>query len=227
MGDEWLVDESQTLTATEALEATRQELGFDRATEPAIHVELFDVTIHDTKKRFGAAEVRIDALVVSPAPIEDQLYRASTMTFSGVRDEQLLPIDREAGLGLYSGWPQYLLDIAVIASRGGSDQKTLSEILADCADQFGDLLGDLTKLTIAAPHAAAITGAGAAAAKLSGIVLRLLANETGNSIGLYRATWYEYRNRFGLGSHPSDGGLFRQQDFSFRYEVFQDRPATG
>ena len=227
MGDEWLVDESQTLTAAEALEATRQELGFDPAAEAAINVALFDVTIHDTKKWFGPAEVRIDGLVVTPAPAKDQLYHANTFTFPGVRDGQALPIDRDTGLGLYTGWPQYLLDIALIASRGGSDQKTLGELLADSADQLGDLLGDVAKLTIVAPHAAAITGAAAAAARLSGTVLRLLANETGKSIGLYRATWYEHRNRFGLGNHPSDGGLFREQDFSFRYEVFQDHPEPG
>lgn len=110
MGDEWLLDESRTLTAAEALEATQQELGFDRATEPAINVALFDVTIHDTKKWFGRAQVRIDALVITPAPAEDQLYQANTFTFPGVRDGQALPIDRAASLGLYTGWPQYLLD---------------------------------------------------------------------------------------------------------------------
>jgi hypothetical protein len=227
MGDEWLVDETRILTNEEALEATRRDLRFDRKTEPAISIALYDVTIYNTKKWFGAAEVRIDALVVTPAPAEDQLYQANTFTFPGIRDGQALPIDRDAGLGFYTGWPQYLLDIALIASRGGADQKTLGELLAEGADQLGSLLGDVAKLTIAAPHAAAITGAAAAAAKLSGTVLRLLAQETGKSIGLYRATWYEQRKRFGLGSHPPDGGLFREQDFAFRYEIFQDRSAGG
>jgi hypothetical protein len=227
MGDEWLVDESRILTNAEALEATQRELGFDRATEPSINVALFDVTIHDTRKRFGPAQVRLDALIVTPAPAQDQLYQANTFTFPGVRDGQALPIDRAAGLGLYTGWPQYLLDVALIASRGGPDQKTLGELLADSADQLGSLLGNVAKLTIAAPHAAAITGAAAAAAKLSGTVLRLLAQETGKSIGLYRATWYEHRDHFGLGNHPADGSLFREQDFAFRYEVFQDRSNEG
>jgi hypothetical protein len=227
MGDEWLVDESETLTSAQALEATQRELGFDRSTEAAINVALFDVTIHDTRKWFGRAEVRIDALVVTPAPAEDQLYQANTFTFSGVRDGQVLPIDRIAGMGVYTGWPQYLLDIALIASRGGPDQKSLGELLADSADQLGSLLGNVTKLTVAAPHAAAITGAAAATARLAGTVLRLLAQETGKSIGLYRATWYEHRDHFGLGSHPPDGGLFREQDFAFRYDVFQDRPGGG
>jgi hypothetical protein len=227
MGDEWLVDETRTLTGAEALEATRRELRFDRKIEPAVNIALYDVTIYDTRKWFGAAEVRIDALVVTPAPAEDQLYQANTFTFPGVRDGQTLSIDREAGLGLYTGWPQYLLDIALIASLGGADQKTLGELLADSADQLGSLLGDVAKLTIAAPHAAAITGAAAAAAKLSGTVLRLLAQETGKSIGLYRATWYEQRNHFGLGSHPPDDSLFREQDFAFRYEIFQDHSSGG
>jgi hypothetical protein len=223
MGNHWLVDETQALTDAEALEATRQELGFDRAAEAAINVALFDITIHDTKKWFGAAHVRLDAIVITPAPTDDQLYQSTTFNFPGVRDGQALPIDREAGLGVYTGWPQYFLDVALVASRGSPDQKTLAELLADSGDQLGDLLGNVAKLTIAAPQAAAITGAAAAAAKLSGSALRLLARETGTSIGLYRGTWYEHRNRFGLGIHPPGSDRFRAQDFEFRYEIFQDR----
>lgn len=115
----------------------------------------------------------------------------------------------------------------MVVSRGGEEQKTLPELVAESANELGDLLGNVAKLTVAAPYAAAVTGAAAAAAKLSSSILRILDAVTGKSIGLYRATWYEHRHRFGLGLHPEDGGHFRQQDFQFRYEIFQDKNSSG
>ncbi len=227
MPSPWLVDESRLLTSAEALEASHGVLGFDRATEPAINIVLHDVTIHDTKQWFGAADIRLDALVVTPAPDQDQLYQAHTFTFSGVRPHQTLSIEAETGLGFYTGWPQCFLDIALVASRSDPGQKSLAEIIASGADQLGSVLENVATLAGAIPQAAAITGAAAAAAKVSGSVLHLLDQITGRSIGLYRSTWYEYRHRFGLGQHPADGDRFRVQGFEFRYEVFQDRPGEG
>lgn len=224
MEPEWLLDESQSLTGQEALDAASRSYGFERASEPAVNIVLSDVTIHNTHRWFGGAEVRLDALVVTPAPAEDQLYQANTFSFSGIRDGQDIPIDNAAGLGLYTGWPQYFLDFALVASRGGDDQQSLGDLVADSADSLSSLLGGVAQLTVAAPQVAAITGAAAAAAKLSGAVLRLLAKETGRSIGLYRATWYEHRDNFGIGDHPPDGDRFKAQDLSFRYQVFQDQP---
>jgi hypothetical protein len=171
------------------------------------------------------ADIRIDALIVSPAR-EDDLYHPATFNFSGVRDHQRLPIDT-SGVGLYLGRPRHLLDIAIIASQGSKDgdDKTLGDLLADNADNLGDLLGNVTALAVPAPPVAAITGAASAVVKLSAAALRLLEAWTGKSIGLYRATWWEHRNRFGLGPHPEDGGLFRQADFEFRYEIFHEAPS--
>ncbi len=223
----WLLDESSPLTNAEALEATQRTLGFDRATEPAINVALYDITILDTRKWFGKADVRLDALVVTPGQHEDQLFHANTFPFSGVRNGETLPLDRATGLAVYTGWPQYFLDLTLMASRSVPGQKSLAGLIADSADQFGSLLGSVAALTAAAPQAAAITAAGAAAAKLGSSILRALDGITGSSIGLYRATWYEHRHRFGLGQHPADGGRFRVQDLEFRYEVFQDRPGSA
>jgi hypothetical protein len=227
---DWLVDETQPLSKDEAREVARGEFGFQTpGAEVPIAVSLHDVTIHNTRVWFNRpAEVRIDALMVSPTT-EESIFHPATYEFSGVQDGQRLPIDKSGGVGLYLGRPKYLLDIALIASQGGpknGEIKTLGELLAENADNLGDLLGNVTTLAAAAPQAAAVTGAAAAAAKLSAAALRLLDQWTGKSIGLYRATWWEHRNQFGLGPHPEDGGHFRERDFEFRYEIFRDSPAT-
>ncbi|MGH9004697.1 MAG: hypothetical protein ACRDYV_16355, partial [Acidimicrobiia bacterium] len=167
----WVFDESAVLTGPEAVEASRRTFRFDAANEPPINITIFDVIVDETRKRFGGADIRVDALVVTPAPADDQLYQADTFTFSEIKDGETLPIDPASGLGIYTGWPQYFLSMAVIVSRGGQDQKSLPELLADSADQLGDLLGNVAQLTAAAPHAGAITGAAAAAVKLGGAVL--------------------------------------------------------
>lgn len=223
----WWIDESTVLSEAEALQATQRSYGFDRANEPPLNVAIHDVMIANTHRWFGGADIRLDVLVVTPTPAEDQLFRASTFAFTEVKDGQRLPIDPAAGLGAYTGWPQYFIDLAVVVSRGGQGQQTLAALLAESADQLGGLLGNVAALTAAAPYAAAITGAAAAAAKLSSSILRMLDAATGKSIGLYRATWYERRHRFGIGVHPDNGGHFRQQDFEFRYEIFQDSSPGG
>ena len=229
MTTEWLIDETSSLFEDEARQVAAGDFGFQQL-DPTlpIAVTLHDVTIHNTHVLFNRpAEIRLDALFVSPTT--DSIYQPATFPFSGVRDGQQLPIDTN-GIGLYLGTPRYLLDVSLIASQGGTkdgENKTLGDLLADNADNLGDLLGNVTQLAVAAPQAAAITGAAAAAAKLSATALRLLDEWTGKSIGLYRVTWWEHRNRFGLGSHPEDGGRFRHGDFEFRYEVFQDTAADS
>lgn len=221
---DWLRDETRSLTEDQAWDETRRNVGFAaRDDRSPIAVTLHDVTIHNTRQWFDRpTEVRLDALFVSPTAVE--IYHPATFGFAGVRDGTRLPID-ENGIVLYLGDPRYFLDIALIASQGGSNA-TLGELLAQNADNLGDLLGNVTVLAAPTGPAAAVTGAAAAAAKLSATALRLLDEMTGKSIGLYRVTWWEQRDRFGLGQHPSHGGQFRERDFEFRYEIFQDAPAS-
>jgi hypothetical protein len=218
---EWLLDETQPLSVDEAWEATRQGMGFQDAEHSPLAVVLRDMTIHDTRKWFGRADVRLDALFVTAAS-EDQIYAPGTWQFPGIRDHDDLPIG-DNGLLLYLGRPRYFLDMSIVASGGEKGKPALGEVLADNADHLGDLLGNVTHLTAAAPQAAAVTGAAAAASKLGAAALRLLQELTGNSIGLYRVTWFENRDRFGLGQHPRDTDRFHHQDLEFHYEIFEDR----
>ena len=228
MATDWLIDETRSLSTVEAKDLAARDLGFEdgQAREP-IAISLHDVTIHNTRVWFNRpAEVRIDALIVSPAA-EGQIYYPATFDFAGVRNGQPLPIDAN-GVALYLGRPQYLLDVSLIASQGGSKNgaNKLLELLAENADNLGNLLGDVTTLAVGAPQVAAATGAATAAAKLSAAALRLLDEWTGRSIGLYRVTWWEHRDGFGVCPHPENGGRFRQGDFEFRYEIFQDVPPS-
>src|SRR5687768_9384851 len=84
---DWLVDETQPLSKDEAREVARGEFGFEtRGAEVPIAVSLHDVTIHNTRVWFNRpAEVRIDALIVSPRT-EESIYHPGTYEFSGVQD---------------------------------------------------------------------------------------------------------------------------------------------
>jgi hypothetical protein len=74
------------------------------------------------------------------------------------------------------------------------------------------------------PQVGAITGAASAAVRFSGLMFDILKSITGRTIGLYRASWFEHRDRYGIGVHPTDGERFRKDDLEFRYEIFQDVP---
>ncbi len=222
---DWLIDETRALSTEEAWEAARTDLGFEAGgRRPPIAVVLRHVTIHNTRKLLGPAEIRLDALFVT-ARSAGQLYHPGTFAFPGVRAHDDLPID-EGGVLLYLGTPRHFLDITLIASRGGSE-RTLADLLADHAGELGTVFGDITKLTVVAPQAALITGAAAAAAQLGAAALRLLAETTGRSIGLYRVTWFEHRDRYGLGVHPTDGDRFRKGDMEFAYEIFEESRRRG
>jgi hypothetical protein len=63
MAKAWQCDETRLLSTDEAWEAARLDLGFARmASRPSVAVVLHEVVIYETKKWFGPAEIRLDAL---------------------------------------------------------------------------------------------------------------------------------------------------------------------
>jgi hypothetical protein len=80
----------------------------------------------------------------------------------------------------------------------------------------------LLGLAVAAPQAVAVTAAIGAAATVGNLAAKILAQAAGDTIGLYRTTWLQQRDRFGLGRHPA-AGCFQQKDFEFWYEIVLDR----
>ena len=222
----WLIDEAVPLdqASTEALD---DELG-GRATRrlavldaPTLAVSLRELMIHDNRKWFGEAAVRLDALVVhghGAVGEPDSFYTPQTFRFSRVGDEDPLPIG-EAGLLFFYGQPLHFLDLFLTASRSREDTDDLSTYIANGMEDpsVQQAFGELTSLVVA-PQVTAVTAAIKAATRLGEFAYQVLRRVTGSTVGLYHTSWLEHRDGFGLGRHPEQGA-YRVKDLSFAYEI--------
>jgi hypothetical protein len=183
----------------------------------AVAVRLDELVIHRNRARFGGADVRVDAIVLtgtedSPHPA----FRARTQRFSRIRDDEPLPLDR---MLVFHGPVVDYLDIALWVSRDSDGAVDLGELLSDevAAFETQEALakagGALTGLPYAAA-AAAMVGIGAIVVN---VAYRLLRGTVNDVIGLYRGSMLA-GEAFGLGRHPGDG-VRRVQDFSFAYSI--------
>lgn len=224
MVGQWLVDETTPLDQSAIAELDRQATRSVRGASPRVAVLLREVIVHDVHKLFGAANVRLDALVVHGRNSRNQqFYMPATFRFPSVKDHDSLPID-ENGLLIFDGNPLHFLDLSITASRdttGADDLATLlSRELSNPKTQGA--VGALLALGVAAPAAATIAGAVSAAAVLGDIAYRLVRAATGNTIGVYRGSFLQFRDAFGVGKHPGDGGRFRVKDLEFSYDTVLD-----
>lgn len=229
---EWLIDERREFTPAE--EAELQKIlsgpeGTRAARTPALllAVRLRDLVVHDTKKWFGSAEIRVDAVVAhggGNGAEASSYYMPSTYRFPGVRDGDPL-LARDASLLIFHGKARHFIDITVLVSRNTKDSDDLADLLSRSLQgpELGKAAGTLLALTPLAPQAAAVTAAAGAAAVLGNFAYKALRNVTGNTIGLYRNAFLQLRDDFGLepGRHPPDDS-YRVQDFSFWYEVVDE-----
>ncbi|MEI8354696.1 MAG: hypothetical protein WCG31_01145 [Deltaproteobacteria bacterium] len=222
--ESWLIDESLAIDET-ALDAQLKKLTVMRGKKtPALAIRINDLFIYDTKKWFGSADIRLDALVIH-GPKEEHannfLY-PSTYRFSGIKDGQRLPIV-SPGQCLYYGHPCQFLDISIFVSRDTKDSDELATLLNTelKSEEWQNAASSVLALSAAAPQAAAIAAAVGGAVTLGNIAYKVMKNITSNTIGLYRVSWLQYRDQFGIGRHP-ETGAYREQDFSFWYEVVLD-----
>jgi len=222
----WLVEETQPIDPAsqhQLVEAlAKAEKGQARAAAN-LAIRLRNIVIHDTKKLFGVADIRLDTLVVHGQSRSDSFYQPTTHRFPGVRDRDRLPID-DSGLLVFYGLPRHFVDISITVSRDRKDTNDLVTLLTErlTSPQFKTTAATIIGLTSIAPHAAAIVAAVGAAATLGNLAAEILLRLTGNTIGLYHASYLQYRDRFGLGRHP-DEGEFHIKDFSFSYDVVIDK----
>jgi hypothetical protein len=229
---DWLLDESDVTPAALALEAGPAGVTM-RGSRPSasLAVRLNDVVIHDTRKWFGGADIRLDTIVVNGATNEngeqEGYYQPTTFRFAGVEDGDRLPID-VPGLLVFYGQPAHFLDISILVSRDRSDSKDLGELISGQlnSDTWKSAAGSLLGLAVAAPQVAAITAAIGGAAVIANLAAGLVRSVTGDSIGLYRVSWLQHRDRFGLGRHPEENA-YRERDLSFWYEIVMDRRRRG
>lgn len=187
------------------------------AVPSAVAVRLDELVIHRNRARFGGADVRVDAIVLTGAEGSSKpAFRARTQRFSRIRDGEPLPLDR---MLVFHGPVVDYLDIALWVSRDADGAVDLGELLSDevAAFETQEALakagGALTGLPYAAA-AAAMVGIGAIVVN---VAYRLLRGTVSDVIGLYRGSTLA-GEAFGLGRHPADG-MRQVQDFSFAYSI--------
>lgn len=223
----WMLDETQrpSLADIERIEDELAErLPGTRAADyqPTLALSMHDVTIHDTRKWFGGADIRVDALVVTGCATSgggSQFYMPRTATFSGIRDGEQLRIGT-GGLLAFHGPVAHFLDVSVMVSRDRKDTADLAALFGQTAqsDELKDVTQTMMGLMAVTPPVAAVSAAIAAASTLGNLALKLLHASTGATIGVYRNCHLQYRDGFGIGRHP-DSGAFRANDLSFWYDI--------
>lgn len=227
---EWLLNESQPIDAADIPAPAAAGVRVQTRGTANLAIRLQRITIHDNRKWFGDADIRIDTLVVHGPGADGEtveFYQPGTHRFSRVRDGDMLPIG-ETGLLAFYGQPRHFLDLFITVSRDRGDTRDLASLVKDRfgADDVKTAAATILGLTAAAPHAAAIVAAAGAAAVLGNLSAELLHRMTGNTIGLYRTSFLQHRDRFGLGRHPEQGE-HRIRDLSFSYEIQLDRASPG
>jgi hypothetical protein len=222
--ERWLFDESQSIDV-QSMEASipKTALRMRGQPPPPLAIRINDLIVHDTQKWFNSADIRLDCMVVYGQQNDEaqDYYSASTFRFGGIKDNDRLPIERP-GQRIFYGHPSSFLDVSIFVSRDTRDSDELSAAI-DREMNTDVWQGAASAVLTAVPGAtaAAIVGGIGGAAAIANATYKILKNVTGNTIGLYRTSWLQYRDRFGLGRHPEQGS-FRQQDFSFWYEIELD-----
>jgi hypothetical protein len=187
-------------------------------------VLLRNVVCHDVQKMFGGAEIRLDALVVHGAGTKEDpssFYMPGTFRFADIRDHQRLPIDPDHGMLIFEGVPKHFLDIFLIASRDRKDSDDLAslikETLSDTKNQA--MLASLVGIGVAAPPVAALSAAIGAAVMLGDLAYQIVRSVSDKTIGMYRVSFMDHRDKFGIGRHPEGGGTFTEHGLEFWYET--------
>jgi hypothetical protein len=227
LAQSWLIDEAGVPDSATLLEESAAVTRSVRGGSAALAVRLNEVVIHDTRKWFGGADIRLDAIVVhgtqGDTASNGGFYQPTTFRFTGVRDGEQLPIDAP-GLLVFYGRPEHFIDLSILASRDRGDSEELGDLLEErvSSQEWSAATRPLLDLAMAAPQATLIGAALSGAVVVANLAAKALAAAVGDSIGLYRVSWLQHRDRFGLGRHPAEGA-YRHRDFGFWYEIVTDR----
>lgn len=157
---------------------------------PSLAVRIPKMIIHDNKKWFGEADIRLDALIVhghAEADDPKSFYLPRTCTFKRVADNDYLPIGKP-GLLIFHGKPLYFLDIFLTVSRDVQDAEDLSTLLLKNlkSPEIQGAITTLLGLAVAAPQAAVIPVALSAALLLGDFARQILersqARQSGSTV---------------------------------------------
>ncbi|AFY55459.1 hypothetical protein Riv7116_2978 [Rivularia sp. PCC 7116] len=231
---QWLIDET-AFPDSSYLKEIEEEFSQENTRSPResttqpqplnLAVRLQDIMIWDTKKWFGDARMRLDALVVHGKATEDDsssFYMPQTFRFDGIKDNDRLPTG-ENGLLIFYGEAVHFLDIFITVSRDRKDSDDLATLLNQQmqSPEIQGAVSTMIGFTAIATQAATFATALGAASALGNFAYKALSKATGDTIGVYRTSWLQYRDKFGIGRHPQNGS-HKVRDISFWYEIIQE-----
>lgn len=234
MTTEWMIDERQAVSANDLANLNKvlhAPAGARAAETPELllAIRLSDLVVHDTRKWFGGADIRVDAVIAhggGDGVDAKSYYLPTTFRFPEVRDREPLLI-RDSALLVFHGRARHFIDIMLLVSRDTRDSDDLSGLLSGGlrSPELSGAASALMALTPMAPQAAAVAAAMTAAGVLGDFAYKVLRKVSGNTIGLYRNHFLQLRDDFGLepARHPPKGS-YRVKDFSFWYEVVDETP---
>lgn len=188
--------------------------------EQNLAVFLKPLVVLNTRKLFGEADIRVDALVSHGGPNGTTLFHPQTIRFPRVVDGEDMA-ENDNGLLVYYGKPSHFLVMSVTLSRDTKDSDDLTQLITEQAksDEVSSLLQQLA--AAASPHVAAVQVAMQAALTLGNVAYKLVRQISPKTLGLYRANWLAHMDGFGVGRHP-ETGVARAKDFEFAYEIVAD-----
>lgn len=235
---EWLVDDVRPLDAASKSQIDRETPAMldddTRGTGkvPRLAVKLRNVICHDVQTVFGGpAPVRLDAVVVSGRGLEadpSSFYMPRTFRFPDIDDHVPLPIDKDYGLLIFDGTPLHFLDIFIMASRDRKGSKDVASLLGERLNDQGtkEALSGLLSLAMASPTAAVVSAAVAAAATIGELAYEVVKAVSPKTIGMYRGSFLQFRDGFGVNRHPAAPDAFHQNNLEFWYEILIDKPVS-
>jgi hypothetical protein len=232
---EWLIDQV-TLPDAETIEQIERELSSNQrgsresSNQPqavTLAVRLQDIMIWDTKKWFGDAEMRLDALLVHGNAIEGEptsVYMPKTFRFPGIKSQDRLPTG-ENGLLIFYGEALHFLDIFITVSRDRKDSEDLAFLLYKNlqSPEIQGSVSTILELAAATAQVSSFSTIFKAALNLGDFAHQILNKVTGNTIGVYRTFWLHHKHGFGIGRHPQNGS-HKVRDLSFWYEIIKEEP---
>jgi hypothetical protein len=230
---EWLLEEG-ALDAERAF-AGRGELGpfgitgtesDEEVASSSLAIFLKPLVVTNTRKWFGEADIRLDALVAQGGGEAGDLYQPRTFRFPRVSDGEDLA-NADNGLLVYYGRPKHFLALTVTLARDTQDSDDLKDLIEKQArsEEVGSVLTTMAS-AIASPHVAAVQAAMQAALTFGDVAYGLIRQISPKVLGLYRANWLANKDDFGVGRHPPQGAL-AIKDFQLAYEIVPDEAPSA
>jgi hypothetical protein len=227
---EWLIDNvsvpnASSHSGSDLLFATGVGTEARRAAKKqprAFAIRLNELIVRNNRAWFGEDDIRLDALVIhgngSQSAASD-FYQPKTFSFPRIASGDSLPIDNP-GLLLFFGRPLYFIDLFLLVSRDNPGSDSLAKLFTKGlpSQSIDKVFKPLIQLASSEITSNLIALSLQASMEVGNLAYRVIQSVTNNTIGLYRTSFLQAADNFGIGPHPDEGHL-TIKDFSFRYEI--------